>query len=72
MGLHRDGARWNLDPDLVEQRRSVISWFDSLPCAVIDVQTFSRVFWECHSADIFQANCNSRPLVTQFIAFIDY
>nr|KIR85713.1 hypothetical protein I308_03820 [Cryptococcus tetragattii IND107] len=41
MGLHRDGARWNLDPDLVEQRR--------------------RVFWECHSADIFQANCNSRP-----------
>ncbi|AFR95359.2 hypothetical protein C343_03455 [Cryptococcus neoformans C23] len=41
MGLHRDGARWNLEPDLVEQRR--------------------RVFWECHSADIFQANCNSRP-----------
>ncbi|KIR39584.1 hypothetical protein I307_01466 [Cryptococcus deuterogattii 99/473] len=41
MGLHRDGARWNLDPDLVEQRR--------------------RVFWECHCADIFQANCNSRP-----------
>ncbi|EAL20713.1 hypothetical protein CNBE0780 [Cryptococcus deneoformans B-3501A] len=41
MGLHRDGARWDLDPELVEQRR--------------------RVFWECHSADIFQANCNSRP-----------
>lgn len=70
MGLHRDGARWNLEPDLVEQRRSVISWFDF--CAVVDVQIFSRVFWECHSADIFQANCNSRPLVTQFIVVIDY
>ncbi|GFZ52287.1 hypothetical protein JCM24511_10060 [Saitozyma sp. JCM 24511] len=54
MGLHRDGARWNLPPNVVEERR--------------------RVFWESHSADIFQvsllddfqrltiqANCFSRP-----------
>ncbi|GMK58493.1 hypothetical protein CspeluHIS016_0505250 [Cutaneotrichosporon spelunceum] len=41
MGLHRDGQRWHLPPDILEERR--------------------RVFWECHTADIFQANCFSRP-----------
>jgi hypothetical protein len=41
MGLHRDGQRWNLTPELVEERR--------------------RIFWETHSAEIFQANCFSRP-----------
>ncbi len=41
MGLHRDGQKWNLLPDAVEERR--------------------RVFWECHSAEVFQANCFSRP-----------
>ncbi|WVQ67495.1 uncharacterized protein L199_005695 [Kwoniella botswanensis] len=41
MGIHRDGARWNLPEEVVEERR--------------------RVFWECNTADIFQANCFSRP-----------
>ncbi|WVR05530.1 hypothetical protein IAU60_002548 [Kwoniella sp. DSM 27419] len=41
MGLHRDGARWNLTEEVVEERR--------------------RVMWESYSADIFQANCFSRP-----------
>ncbi|KAL4901553.1 hypothetical protein BDW74DRAFT_187209 [Aspergillus multicolor] len=41
MGMHRDGTRWNLPPDIVEERR--------------------KVFWECNSADIFQAHCFSRP-----------
>ncbi|WRT69339.1 uncharacterized protein IL334_006323 [Kwoniella shivajii] len=41
MGMHRDGARWNLPAEVVEERR--------------------RVFWECNTADIFQANCFSRP-----------
>jgi hypothetical protein len=41
MGLHRDGARWNLPVDVVEERR--------------------HVFWECHTIDVFQANCFSRP-----------
>ncbi|WWC88880.1 uncharacterized protein L201_003795 [Kwoniella dendrophila CBS 6074] len=41
MGLHRDGARWNLPAEVVEQIR--------------------RVFWECFSVEIFQANCFSRP-----------
>lgn len=41
MGLHRDGERWHLAADMLEDRR--------------------RVFWECHAADIFQANCFSRP-----------
>jgi hypothetical protein len=40
MGLHRDGTRWNLSPELVEERR--------------------RVFWECQTADVLQANCFSR------------
>lgn len=41
MGLHRDGERWHLASDMLEERR--------------------RVFWECQAADIFQANCFSRP-----------
>ncbi|KAJ3549622.1 hypothetical protein NM208_g411 [Fusarium decemcellulare] len=41
MGMHRDGDRWNLPKDVVEERR--------------------KVFWECNSADIFQAHCFSRP-----------
>lgn len=41
MGLHRDGFRWGLPEDVVQERR--------------------RVFWECHSTDIMQANCFSRP-----------
>ncbi|KAL6364654.1 hypothetical protein LRP88_00624 [Fusarium phalaenopsidis] len=41
MGMHRDGDRWNLPQDVVEERR--------------------KVFWECNSADIFQAHCFSRP-----------
>lgn len=41
MGLHRDGEKWNLPPEVVEERR--------------------RIFWESHSAEIFQANCFSRP-----------
>lgn len=41
MGLHRDGERWHLPSDMLDERR--------------------RVFWECHAADIFQANCFSRP-----------
>lgn len=41
MGMHRDGARWNLPDHVVEERR--------------------KVFWECNSADIFQAHCFSRP-----------
>ncbi|KAK9350906.1 hypothetical protein V1523DRAFT_418316 [Lipomyces doorenjongii] len=41
MGMHRDGARWNLPQDVVEERR--------------------KVFWECNSADTFQAHCFSRP-----------
>ncbi|RSL96732.1 hypothetical protein CDV31_013336 [Fusarium ambrosium] len=41
MGMHRDGNRWNLPKDVVEERR--------------------KVFWECNSADIFQAHCFSRP-----------
>ncbi|WVR05539.1 hypothetical protein IAU60_002557 [Kwoniella sp. DSM 27419] len=49
MGLHRDGERWNLPHNVVEERR--------------------RLFWECHSAEIFQANCFSRPytIPTEFI-----
>lgn len=43
MGLHRDGTRWNLAPDIVEERR--------------------RVFWECQTADVLQANCFSRSCV---------
>ena len=38
MGLHRDGGKWNLPDEVVEDRR--------------------RVFWECRSAEVFQA---SRP-----------
>lgn len=34
MGLHRDGSRWNLPDDVVDERR--------------------RVFWEAHTADVFQ------------------
>ncbi|KLT43595.1 hypothetical protein CC85DRAFT_301200 [Cutaneotrichosporon oleaginosum] len=41
MGLHIDGRRWNLPPDVAEERR--------------------HVFWECHTIDVFQANCFSRP-----------
>ena len=41
MGLHRDGGKWNLPDEVVEDRR--------------------RVFWECHAAEVFQANCFSRP-----------
>lgn len=41
MGMHRDGARWNLPEDVVEERR--------------------KVFWECNAADVFQAQCFSRP-----------
>ncbi|TXT11220.1 hypothetical protein VHUM_01971 [Vanrija humicola] len=41
MGLHRDGERWNLPTEVVEERR--------------------HVFWECHTIDVFQANCFSRP-----------
>ncbi|KAI8667623.1 Fungal-trans domain-containing protein [Fusarium sp. Ph1] len=41
MGMYRDGDRWNLPQDVVEERR--------------------KVFWECNSADIFQAHCFSRP-----------
>nr|XP_019009006.1 uncharacterized protein I206_06694 [Kwoniella pini CBS 10737]OCF47787.1 hypothetical protein I206_06694 [Kwoniella pini CBS 10737] len=41
MGLHRDGEKWNLPSDVIEERR--------------------RIFWESHSAEIFQANCFSRP-----------
>ncbi|WVF69451.1 hypothetical protein IAT40_004228 [Kwoniella sp. CBS 6097] len=41
MGMHRDGARWNLPEDVVEERR--------------------KVFWECRTADTFQAHCFSRP-----------
>nr|XP_018266025.1 uncharacterized protein I303_02403 [Kwoniella dejecticola CBS 10117]OBR88183.1 hypothetical protein I303_02403 [Kwoniella dejecticola CBS 10117] len=41
MGLHRDGEKWNLPTEVVEERR--------------------RIFWESHSAEIFQANCFSRP-----------
>ncbi|KAM0746825.1 hypothetical protein T439DRAFT_329514 [Meredithblackwellia eburnea MCA 4105] len=45
MGIHRDGTRWKLPNDVVEERR--------------------RVFWECQCADIFQANCLSRPNTIQ-------
>lgn len=41
MGMHRDGARWNLPLDVVEERR--------------------KVWWECNTADTFQAHCFSRP-----------
>ncbi|ORY30182.1 fungal-specific transcription factor domain-domain-containing protein [Naematelia encephala] len=41
MGLHRDGARWNLPIEVVEERR--------------------LVFWQTYAADVFQANCFSRP-----------
>lgn len=41
MGLHVDGKRWNLPPEVAEERR--------------------HVFWECHTIDVFQANCFSRP-----------
>lgn len=41
MGLHIDGKRWNLPPEVAEERR--------------------HVFWECHTIDVFQANCFSRP-----------
>ncbi|GMK58669.1 hypothetical protein CspeluHIS016_0601110 [Cutaneotrichosporon spelunceum] len=41
MGLHIDGRRWNLPPEVAEERR--------------------HVFWECHTIDVFQANCFSRP-----------
>ncbi|OWZ30832.1 hypothetical protein C347_03977 [Cryptococcus neoformans AD2-60a] len=49
MGLHRDGARWNLPDDVVQERR--------------------QVFWECHTIEVFQANCFSRPntLVPRYI-----
>ncbi|OCF40873.1 hypothetical protein I317_05323 [Kwoniella heveanensis CBS 569] len=43
MGMHRDGARWNLPDDVVEERR--------------------KVFWECRTADTFQAHCFSRPCI---------
>lgn len=41
MGVHRDGMRWNLAPEDVEERR--------------------LLFWNMHAADVFQANCFSRP-----------
>ncbi|WVQ76376.1 hypothetical protein IAR50_006041 [Cryptococcus sp. DSM 104548] len=49
MGLHRDGAKWDLPEDVVYERR--------------------HVFWECHTIEVFQANCFSRPqsLANQFI-----
>nr|ODN85910.1 hypothetical protein L203_04409 [Cryptococcus depauperatus CBS 7841] len=49
MGLHRDGARWNLPEDVIQERR--------------------QVFWECHTIQVFQANCFSRPnsLVPRYI-----
>ncbi|ORY30771.1 hypothetical protein BCR39DRAFT_598252 [Naematelia encephala] len=51
MGLHRDGQRWNLPQDVVEERR--------------------QVFWECHSAEVFQANCFSRPCSLMAVGLID-
>ncbi|ODN75930.1 hypothetical protein L202_05915 [Cryptococcus amylolentus CBS 6039] len=49
MGLHRDGAKWDLPEDVVHERR--------------------HVFWECHTIEVFQANCFSRPnsLANKFI-----
>lgn len=41
MGVHRDGMRWNLSPEDVEERR--------------------LLFWNMNAADVFQANCFSRP-----------
>ncbi len=41
MGLHRDGERWNLSPQELDDRR--------------------RIFWECHTTDVFQSNCWGRP-----------
>jgi hypothetical protein len=41
MGLHRDGERWNLSPQDLDDRR--------------------RIFWECHTTDVFQSNCWGRP-----------
>ena len=58
MGLHRDGSKWGLPAEVVEQRRYVIPWSQLSTQTILKI---SRVFWECSAQDIFQANCSSRP-----------
>jgi hypothetical protein len=50
MGLHRDGAKWNL-PEAVVAERRLVSWcYEGLPDA------YRRVFWESMAADVFQVS----------------
>lgn len=40
MGLHRDGARWNLPPDIVEERRKV--FWEVNAADIFQAHCFSR------------------------------
>lgn len=54
MGLHRDGARWNLPLEVVEERRKVF-W----ECNAADV--FQVCLQRGTTPDVQQAHCFSRP-----------
>ena len=55
MGLHRDGGKWNLPDEVVEDRRRVF-W----ECRSAEVFQVRSSYTLDEPAD-FQANCFSRP-----------
>ena len=52
MGLHRDGAQWNLPADVVDDRRFV--WMVPLTHTRRLMYSDRRLFWETYTADVFQ------------------
>jgi hypothetical protein len=55
MGLHRDGGKWNLPDEVVEDRRRV--FWECRSAEVFQVSAETSILRHAH----FQANCFSRP-----------